>query len=91
MAIAFLQAREEAGILFPNLAAAVRFDEGQAPAERRSWSKAAIVAAAGGAMGDEDLTTGEWCRALDAIEEALARVRKGLERPATPAPKRLHP
>lgn len=90
LAIMLLQAREEAGLLFPNLAAAVRFDEGQSPARRRSWSKAAIVAAAGGAMGDEDLSTDEWCRALDAIDEALSEVRKGLS-PPLPTPKKLRP
>jgi hypothetical protein len=72
--------------LFPNLADAVRYNAAQSPSERRSWSNAAIVAAAGGAMGDEDLTTGGWVRALDAIEAALGAARK-----ATRATKRGAP
>lgn len=81
MAIRLLKAREKGLLLFPKLALAIEFNEEADPSERHPWSDATIVAAAAGALGDEDLSTTNWVRALDHLERALRGVRAEVSSP----------
>jgi transcriptional regulator with XRE-family HTH domain len=78
LAIRLLGGPETGAPLFPNLAQTVLWN--RTLKSPRAWSKAAIVAAAAGAMGDEDLAGDEWVAALDAIDSALSAAKKAIGR-----------
>ena len=63
--------------LLPNLERCIdfyRYD--RAP---RTWLPSTIIAAAGGALGEEDMSTGEWAQALTRLEEIHGMLRKKLD------------